>query len=128
QQLCFDLHDGTFECACRDNYFLSDNGYTCIPIDASHESSSSEIPQGTFPHNQPANHDVSHQHDSTHTNDHLPEDDDSNIKHHHNHHNHHSSNDFPQHLFDSPELTDDNESVDLDQFSSSSSHKIVKLE
>jgi hypothetical protein len=30
QQLCFDLHDGTFECACRDQFFLSENGYSCI--------------------------------------------------------------------------------------------------
>lgn len=30
QQLCFDLHDGTFECACKQFYTLADNGYSCI--------------------------------------------------------------------------------------------------
>ena len=28
--LCYDLHDGTFECACKEGYTLSDNGYSCI--------------------------------------------------------------------------------------------------
>ena len=37
EQLCFDLHDGTFECTCFDNYFLSDNGYSCIFDDHSYE-------------------------------------------------------------------------------------------
>jgi len=30
QMLCYDLHDGTFECACKEGYTLSDNGYSCI--------------------------------------------------------------------------------------------------
>ncbi|KAG8201453.1 hypothetical protein JTE90_024323 [Oedothorax gibbosus] len=30
QHLCFDLHDGTFECACKEGYTLSVNGYGCI--------------------------------------------------------------------------------------------------
>ncbi|KAF8791124.1 pikachurin-like [Argiope bruennichi] len=30
QHLCFDLHDGTFECACKDGFTLSVNGYSCI--------------------------------------------------------------------------------------------------
>ncbi|XP_074593031.1 pikachurin-like [Brevipalpus obovatus] len=30
QHLCFDLHDGTFECACRPGYTLSHNGYACL--------------------------------------------------------------------------------------------------
>ncbi|XP_015795541.1 pikachurin isoform X2 [Tetranychus urticae] len=30
QHLCFDLHDGTFECACHPGYILSDNGYSCL--------------------------------------------------------------------------------------------------
>ncbi|UXI17871.1 putative splicing factor [Sarcoptes scabiei] len=30
QQLCFDLHDGTFECACNQGYRLDLNGYSCI--------------------------------------------------------------------------------------------------
>ena len=29
QQLCFDLHDGTFECACHDGFHLNLNGYSC---------------------------------------------------------------------------------------------------
>ncbi|KAH7640417.1 pikachurin-like protein [Dermatophagoides farinae] len=32
QQLCFDLHDGTFECACQDGYHLHMNGYSCIAM------------------------------------------------------------------------------------------------
>lgn len=28
--LCYDLHDGTFECACKEGYTLSDNGYSCM--------------------------------------------------------------------------------------------------
>ena len=30
QHLCFDLHDGTFECACKEDYTLANNGYSCI--------------------------------------------------------------------------------------------------
>ena len=30
QHFCYDLHDGTFECACKEGYTLSDNGYSCI--------------------------------------------------------------------------------------------------
>lgn len=30
QHLCFDLHDGTFECACREGFTLADNGYSCV--------------------------------------------------------------------------------------------------
>ncbi|XP_015907469.1 pikachurin [Parasteatoda tepidariorum] len=30
QHLCFDLHDGTFECACKEGFTLSVNGYSCI--------------------------------------------------------------------------------------------------
>ncbi|CAN8004386.1 unnamed protein product, partial [Ixodes hexagonus] len=29
QQICFDLHDGTFECGCSSGYHLSSNGYGC---------------------------------------------------------------------------------------------------
>ncbi|KAH6941305.1 hypothetical protein HPB50_016078 [Hyalomma asiaticum] len=29
QQMCFDLHDGTFECGCTPGYRLSSNGYSC---------------------------------------------------------------------------------------------------
>ncbi|CAG2113615.1 unnamed protein product [Medioppia subpectinata] len=29
-QLCFDLHDGTFECACNKGFTLDNNGYSCI--------------------------------------------------------------------------------------------------
>ncbi|KAG0420879.1 hypothetical protein HPB47_003211, partial [Ixodes persulcatus] len=29
QQICFDLHDGTFECGCSSGYRLSSNGYGC---------------------------------------------------------------------------------------------------
>lgn len=29
-QLCFDLHDGTFECACHESYQLDLNGYSCL--------------------------------------------------------------------------------------------------
>ncbi|XP_027198561.2 pikachurin-like [Dermatophagoides pteronyssinus] len=32
QQLCFDLNDGTFECACQDGYHLHLNGYSCIAL------------------------------------------------------------------------------------------------
>ena len=30
QHLCFDLHDGTFECSCKEGFTLSVNGYSCI--------------------------------------------------------------------------------------------------
>ncbi|KAL7633166.1 UNVERIFIED_CONTAM: hypothetical protein RMT77_016536 [Armadillidium vulgare] len=29
EQLCFDLHDGTFECDCRPGFVLDPNGYSC---------------------------------------------------------------------------------------------------
>lgn len=29
QQLCYDLHDGTFECGCSEGYVLSTDGYSC---------------------------------------------------------------------------------------------------
>lgn len=32
QQICFDLHDGTFECGCSSGYRLSSNGYGCEPL------------------------------------------------------------------------------------------------
>nr|XP_054920270.1 pikachurin-like isoform X1 [Dermacentor andersoni] len=32
QQMCFDLHDGTFECGCTPGYRLSSNGYSCQPL------------------------------------------------------------------------------------------------
>lgn len=28
--MCFDLHDGTFECACNKGYVLEPNGYSCV--------------------------------------------------------------------------------------------------
>lgn len=31
-QLCFDLHDGTFECACHESYQLDLNGYSCLSM------------------------------------------------------------------------------------------------
>ncbi|XP_064476883.1 pikachurin-like [Ornithodoros turicata] len=34
QQICFDLHDGTFECGCSTGYKLSTNGYGCDPLEA----------------------------------------------------------------------------------------------
>lgn len=30
QQLCFDLHDGTYECACHEGHQLDVNGYSCL--------------------------------------------------------------------------------------------------
>ncbi|XP_077552337.1 uncharacterized protein LOC144166697, partial [Haemaphysalis longicornis] len=33
QQMCFDLHDGTFECGCTAGYRLSTNGYGCQPLE-----------------------------------------------------------------------------------------------
>lgn len=29
EQLCFDLHDGTYECSCKEGHTLADNGYSC---------------------------------------------------------------------------------------------------
>lgn len=34
QQICFDLHDGTFECGCSAGFKLSSNGYSCDPLEA----------------------------------------------------------------------------------------------
>ncbi|XP_052124625.1 uncharacterized protein LOC127749646 [Frankliniella occidentalis] len=30
EQLCFELHDGMFECECREGYVLHLNGYGCL--------------------------------------------------------------------------------------------------
>ncbi|XP_023215950.1 pikachurin-like isoform X1 [Centruroides sculpturatus] len=32
QHFCYDLHDGTYECSCRDGYNLSEDGYSCVEI------------------------------------------------------------------------------------------------
>jgi len=29
EQLCYELHDGMYECDCRDGYILHKNGYSC---------------------------------------------------------------------------------------------------
>lgn len=29
EQLCYELHDGMYECDCRDGYELHDDGYSC---------------------------------------------------------------------------------------------------
>lgn len=29
-QLCYELHDGMFECDCKDGFFLHKNGYSCL--------------------------------------------------------------------------------------------------
>lgn len=29
EQLCYELHDGMYECDCKDGYILHKNGYSC---------------------------------------------------------------------------------------------------
>lgn len=114
QHLCFDLHDGTFECACLNNYFLSDNGYSCVPHD------SVEDGQNPFDQQQPieqANHHPYH--------------------HIHQLHPHHFASTHPPSaqvstsrvddfveenlLFSNIDEEDEDEDIDLDQFSSANS-------
>ena len=30
EQLCYELHDGMFECDCKDGFVLHQNGYSCL--------------------------------------------------------------------------------------------------
>lgn len=30
EQLCYELHDGMFECDCKEGYLLSKDGYSCM--------------------------------------------------------------------------------------------------
>ncbi|KAJ8673433.1 hypothetical protein QAD02_004695, partial [Eretmocerus hayati] len=34
EQLCYELHDGMYECDCRDGYILHKNGYSCAELNA----------------------------------------------------------------------------------------------
>lgn len=108
QQLCFDLHDGTFECACRDNFFLSDNGYTCIAMDGGIDG-----PPVSHPFARDADH---------HRNEHNHHDSHREQPHHQRHNNDHEE----EHFFDSTQIDSDDEDVDLEQFSSSNS-RVVQM-
>ncbi|XP_022699692.1 pikachurin-like isoform X1 [Varroa jacobsoni] len=57
QQLCYDLHDGTFECGCSEGYVLSTDGYSCHPEtnSSSNASSTEEATTGTPPSGTPEN-------------------------------------------------------------------------
>ncbi|XP_055323998.1 uncharacterized protein LOC129578841 [Sitodiplosis mosellana] len=37
-QVCFELHDGTFECDCTEGYELNKNGYSCQVINSTYQS------------------------------------------------------------------------------------------
>ncbi|KZC11196.1 Pikachurin, partial [Dufourea novaeangliae] len=38
EQLCYDLHDGMYECDCRDGYILHKNGYSCAELNSTSSS------------------------------------------------------------------------------------------
>ncbi|KAK9877465.1 hypothetical protein WA026_018573 [Henosepilachna vigintioctopunctata] len=35
EQLCYDLHDGMYECDCREDFILREDGYSCAEVNAS---------------------------------------------------------------------------------------------
>nr|XP_018904138.1 PREDICTED: pikachurin-like [Bemisia tabaci] len=37
EQLCYELHDGMFECDCRDGFLLHRNGYSCLQLNSTLE-------------------------------------------------------------------------------------------
>ncbi|XP_076665939.1 pikachurin [Andrena cerasifolii] len=41
EQLCYELHDGMYECDCRDGYILHKNGYSCAELNST--SSTNEL-------------------------------------------------------------------------------------
>lgn len=43
QQLCFDLHDGTYECACHERHQLDVNGYSCLKSNDSEHFQASAV-------------------------------------------------------------------------------------
>ncbi|XP_076289136.1 pikachurin isoform X1 [Lasioglossum baleicum] len=40
EQLCYELHDGMYECDCRDGYILHKNGYSCAELNSTSPSTS----------------------------------------------------------------------------------------
>nr|XP_050861086.1 pikachurin isoform X1 [Vespula vulgaris]XP_050861087.1 pikachurin isoform X1 [Vespula vulgaris]XP_050861088.1 pikachurin isoform X1 [Vespula vulgaris] len=40
EHLCYELHDGMYECDCRDGYILHKNGYSCAELNATSPSTS----------------------------------------------------------------------------------------
>ncbi|XP_046585807.1 pikachurin [Neodiprion lecontei] len=38
EQLCYELHDGMYECDCRDGYILHKNGYSCAELNSTSPS------------------------------------------------------------------------------------------
>ncbi|XP_033229252.1 pikachurin [Belonocnema kinseyi] len=40
EQLCYELHDGMYECDCKDGYILHKNGYSCAELNATSPSTS----------------------------------------------------------------------------------------
>ncbi|XP_048510585.1 pikachurin isoform X2 [Athalia rosae] len=40
EQLCYELHDGMYECDCRDGYILHKNGYSCAELNSTASSMS----------------------------------------------------------------------------------------
>ncbi|XP_043254794.1 pikachurin [Colletes gigas] len=40
EQLCYELHDGMYECDCRDGYILHKNGYSCAELNSTFPSTS----------------------------------------------------------------------------------------
>lgn len=121
QHLCFDLHDGTFECACRENYFLSDNGYSCISYDSEEKEDDDQLHPLKLDEQSDQQDDQQQEH---------------HLHHHHNHLPPPHKNLTPQsrqlsstltqvdegenHLFSHSSESED-EDVDLDQFSSANS-------
>ncbi|XP_023246649.1 pikachurin-like [Copidosoma floridanum] len=43
EQLCYELHDGMYECDCRDGYILHKNGYSCAELNTTSSSTSEGI-------------------------------------------------------------------------------------
>ncbi|XP_054277202.1 pikachurin isoform X2 [Macrosteles quadrilineatus] len=37
EQLCYELHDGMFECDCKEGFILSKNGYSCLELNTTME-------------------------------------------------------------------------------------------
>ncbi|XP_070157450.1 pikachurin [Polyergus mexicanus] len=40
EQLCYELHDGMYECDCKDGYILHKNGYSCAELNSTSPSTS----------------------------------------------------------------------------------------
>ncbi|XP_025264442.1 pikachurin [Camponotus floridanus] len=40
EQLCYELHDGMYECVCKDGYILHKNGYSCAELNSTSPSTS----------------------------------------------------------------------------------------